>query len=146
MKLRINFLCVAGVVKDRHRALLEAVVAAGFDGVETPVLDGTPDHYAKLARLLDDLGLHRTCKAIVPSPEADSTSADCATRNLGIAHLDWVSDCALALGAQTISGPFHAPLGHFTGKGPQADELSRYSSRNGGTRRGPQRQVGSGTA
>ncbi|MEP5759285.1 MAG: sugar phosphate isomerase/epimerase family protein [Litoreibacter sp.] len=123
MQLGINFLCATGFVDAGHRDLLEAAVSAGFDGVEIPVLDGTPDQYAVLALILDELGLKRTCTAIVPSPDADPTSADASIRKKGAAHLNWITDCALALGAETIGGPFHAPLGHFTGKGPQPDEL-----------------------
>lgn len=125
MQLGINLLCATGVVTDDHRSLLEAVAAAGFDGVEIPVLEGDVDHYAGLARQLDEMGLQRTCTAIVPSTDADPTSGDQAVRGRGVTHLDWVADCALALGAQTIGGPFHAPLGHFTGIGPQPDEWKR---------------------
>lgn len=125
MQLGINLLCATGVVEDRHRSLLEAVAAAGYEGVEIPVLEGSVDQYADLARVLDSLGLQRTCTAIVPSVEADPTSADHTVRKQGLVHLDWIADCALALGAQTIGGPFHAPLGHFTGTGPKMDEWKR---------------------
>lgn len=125
MQLGINLLCAAGFIGEVHRPLLETAVAAGYDGVEIPVLDGNPDHYEALAQVLDDLGLRRTCTAIVPTPEADPTSADKSVRDLGAAHLDWIADCALALGAETIGGPFHAPLGHFTGTGPSTDEWQR---------------------
>jgi len=125
MQLGINLLCATGFVEEKHIPLLEAAVAAGCDGVEIPILDGSPVHYEKLAVVLDRMGLKRTCTAIVPSPDSDPTSADAAVRERGMAHLRWITDCAFALGAETIGGPFHAPLGHFTGSGPKADEWKR---------------------
>jgi D-psicose/D-tagatose/L-ribulose 3-epimerase len=32
-------------------------------------------------------------------------------------------DCTAAIGADTVAGPFHQPLGIFSGKGPTADEV-----------------------
>ena len=125
MQLGVNLLCATEFVDKEHRALLEAAVAAGYDGVEVPILGGDPDHYLGLSLMLDDLGLKRTCTAIVPSPDKDPTSADPAIRKQGIVHLNWITDCALALGAEVIGGPFHAPIGHFTGAGPTIDEWKR---------------------
>lgn len=123
MELGVNLLCASGFVSTEHRPLLELALDAGFDGVEVPVLEGNPADYEKLAKLLDELGLRRTCTAIVPDPDANPVSSDPDIRKRGLAHLDWISECALALGAETIGGPFHAPIGHFTGAGPQDDEL-----------------------
>lgn len=125
MPFSINLLCAAGVIDSSHEALLEHARDCGFDGVEIPVLSGEPEHYAALGRRLDALGLRRTLTAIGP-PEADSLVADdAAARRRGRRHLEWVLDCADALGAETIGGPFHAPLGHFTGRGATEEELER---------------------
>jgi D-psicose/D-tagatose/L-ribulose 3-epimerase len=97
----------------------------GWDGVDVPVLSGWPEDYERLARRLDGLGFARTVTAIVPSASADPTSADPEVRARGIAHLDWALDCAIALGAEVLGGPIHAPLGHFTGRGATEDELAR---------------------
>ena len=125
MKLGVNLLCATGFVGNEHRGLLELAVSSGFDGVEIPVLEGSPDHYARLAKVLDELGLKRTCVATVPSAECDPTSADQQVQQRGRDHLNWIAECALALGAETIGGPFHAPIGHFTGTGPTEDEWQR---------------------
>ena len=93
--------------------------------MEVPILSGRPQDYEELGRRLDSLGLERTATAIVPSPDADPTSADPEVRARGVAHLDWALDCATALGAQSLGGPIHAPLGHFTGSGPTEEELAR---------------------
>lgn len=124
MKLGINLLCATGFVSEDQFALFDLARESGFDLVELPILDGTPSDYAKAARRLDTLALSRGGTAIC-RPEADPTSADPDIRRAGLAHLDWVLDCAEALGAITVGGPFHAAIGEFTGAGPTADEWRR---------------------
>jgi len=125
MKLAINLLCLDGVVGREHLPALERLKAIGYDGVEVPVLAGDVEHYRWLGRKLDRIGLERTTTSIVPTPEASPVSPDREAHARGIAHLDWALDCAIALGAQSVGGPFHAPIGHFTGSGATEDELQR---------------------
>ena len=124
MRLGINLLCAAGHVGPEEFYLFDLARESGFDHVELPVLTGSPDDFARAGRRLDELGLSRGCTAIT-TPEADPTSPDPEIRGRGRAHLAWILDCAEALGAETAGGPFHAPIGHFTGTGPQEDELAR---------------------
>lgn len=124
MKLGINLLCLTDFVTDAHLPAIAQIKADGYDGVEVPVLSGTPDHYAWLGEKLDAMGLERCTTSIVPSPDLSPISSDAATRARGRAHLDWALDCAIALGAQSVGGPIHAPIGHFTGSGPTESELS----------------------
>jgi D-psicose/D-tagatose/L-ribulose 3-epimerase len=122
--LGINLLCLAGFVGQQHLRQIEGLKALGYDGVEIPVLSGDPDHYSWLGRALDGIGLRRTTTSIVPSPDANPLSGDRDIRARGVAHLDWALDCAAALGAESVGGPFHAPIGHFTGSGPSPDEIA----------------------
>lgn len=124
MKLGINLLCLTDFVTEAHLSALGQIKALGYDGVEVPVLSGSADHYAWLGRELDRMGLERCTTSVVPSPHANPLSADPAVRRRGRAHLDWALDCAIALGAQSLGGPIHAPLGYFTGAGPTESELS----------------------
>ncbi|WP_371171148.1 sugar phosphate isomerase/epimerase family protein [Aliiroseovarius sp. 2305UL8-7] len=125
MKLGVNLLCVGGMIDGQQLQACQIAVDHGYDGVEIPVLEGTPDDYGQLAKKLDDLALQRTCTAIIPRADADPTSADREIRARGITHLNWIVDCASALGAEIIGGPFHAPIGRFTGTGPTEDEWQR---------------------
>ncbi len=111
-------------VTHEHETLLRDIKATGFDGVEVPVFEGDPDHYARLGGLLDRIGLARTAVAAMGDP-AMNLIGDGAARAAGIAHMRHVIDCAQALGAVTLSGPLHSTLGHFTGTGPSADEIAR---------------------
>lgn len=123
MRLGINLLCAAGHIGPEEYHLFDLAREAGFDHVELPALSGTPDDYARAGRRLDEIGLTRGCTAIT-TPEADPTSADPDRQAAGRAHLTWILDCAEALGALTAGGPFHAPIGHFTGVPPQESELA----------------------
>lgn len=127
MQVGVNLLCLSGFIEAEHLPWIERIKALGYDGVEIPVLRGDPDHYAWLGGELDRLGLRRTTTSIVPGPEVSPVSSDPEVRKAGRAHLDWALDCAIALGAESVGGPFHAPIGHFTGAGPTEDEL-RYGA------------------
>lgn len=127
MPFSINLLCLAGFIEREHLGEIRRLADLGYDGVEIPVFAGDPAHYAWLGRELDALGLRRTSVSIIPSPDANPLSADADTRRRGAAHLDWALDCAIALGAESVGGPFYAPLGHFTGSGPSEDEI-RYGA------------------
>ncbi|MBO6716963.1 MAG: sugar phosphate isomerase/epimerase [Rhizobiaceae bacterium] len=112
-------------VTPEHEALLRDIKATGFDGVEIPIFEGTPEHFAELGKLFDDIGLERTAVAAMGDPAMNLISADKAERDAGIAHVKWIIDCTAALGADTVSGPLHSTLGHFSGEGPTKDEWGR---------------------
>jgi D-psicose/D-tagatose/L-ribulose 3-epimerase len=99
-------------VGPQHDALLSDIRKTGFDGVEVPIFDGTPDDYARLGQRLDALGLQRTAVSAIGDPALDLISPDAQIRLAGIDRMRWVLDCSAALGADRVSGP-------------TADELSR---------------------
>jgi D-psicose/D-tagatose/L-ribulose 3-epimerase len=123
MKLGINLLCLTDFVEERHLDNIGRLRDLGYDGVEVPVLSGKISHYERLGRELDGLCLGRSTTSIVPTPEANPVSCDAEVRARGLSHLDWALDCAIALGAESMGGPFHAPIGFFTGRGASEDEL-----------------------
>ncbi|MGH6806983.1 MAG: sugar phosphate isomerase/epimerase family protein [Ensifer adhaerens] len=127
MKLGINLLCLTDFVEDCHLESIGHLRDLGYNGVEVPVLTGEVAHYERLGKKLDALGLGRSTTSIVPRPNANPVSCDADARARGIAHLDWALDCAIALGAESMGGPFHAPIGFFTGAGAREDEL-RYGA------------------
>ena len=124
MQVGVNLLCLTGFVEERHLVEIRRLKQLGYDGVEIPILTGQPAHYAWLGTELDAIGLRRTATAVVPSPDASPISSDREIRRRGIAHLDWAFDCARALGAESLGGPMHAPIGHFVGSGPTESELA----------------------
>ena len=112
----------------KHEKLLRDIRQTGFDGVEIPIFEGTPDDYRRLGDLLDRIGLERTAVSAMGDPAMNLISPDQATRRHGIDYMKWAIDCAEALGANTLSGPLHSTLGQFSGNGPTAAELKRSVS------------------
>ena len=126
MKIGMNLLLWTGHVTQEHLPILHALKATGFDGVEVPIFDPSDvAHYAWLAGVLDDIGLERTCVALIPDEAHSPLSDDPVARAGAVDHLTQVIDCAKALGATHIGGPWFQPLGVFSGDKPTETELAR---------------------
>jgi D-psicose/D-tagatose/L-ribulose 3-epimerase len=61
----------------------------------------------------------------VATPEANPISEDAALRTAAVDHLKWALDCSAACGSDLICGPFHQPLGVFSGEPPTDVEKER---------------------
>jgi D-psicose/D-tagatose/L-ribulose 3-epimerase len=124
MKTGMNLLLWTGHVTEEHFPILKDIKAAGFDGVEIPVFDTAVDHYKKVRKELDNVGLKCTTVTIV-TPEASPIHPDAGIRQSAIAHIKRAIDCNQALGAENMVGPFHSPLAVFSGVPPTEDEKKR---------------------
>ena len=120
MKFGMNLLLWTGELNDSLLPVLENLKKMGYDGVEIPVFNLDLD-YAAWGKRLDDLGLERTA-VTVRNLEDNPISSDAAVRAKGIELSQRTLDCCAAVGAQTLVGPYHSALGHFSGAGPTADE------------------------
>lgn len=127
MKLGFNLLLWTTHVTDEHWPIIERLKATGYDGVEIPIFEGEPAHYAKLGQRLRDAGLAATGIGIMPGSGKSAVSADPAERAAALDHIKWLIECTAALGGDLAAGPFHQPLGEFTGRGATADEISRVT-------------------
>lgn len=124
MKVGFCMLLWATSVDESHRRLLEDIRATGYDGVEIPIFGGVPEDYARIGRMLDEIGLGRTGISVMP-PGADALSGDAGERRAAVERLAWLADCTAALGATCVGGPLHQVLGQFTGAGPTEAEFER---------------------
>ncbi|NGO52551.1 sugar phosphate isomerase/epimerase family protein [Allomesorhizobium camelthorni] len=114
-------------VTGKHEKLLKDIKTTGYDGVEIPIFEGSPDDYKRLGEMLDRIGLERTAVSAMGDP-AMNLIGDAAARKAGINYMKWAIDCASALGADRLSGPLHSTLGHFSGTGPTTAEKKRSVS------------------
>src|SRR5262249_4336398 len=96
----------------------------GFDGVEIPLFDGDAAHYRGVRKELDNLGLGCTT-VMCATVEANPISPDAALRRAAPDRLKWGIEMPAVLGGDIVAGPYHSPLGVFSGTGPTADEKSR---------------------
>jgi D-psicose/D-tagatose/L-ribulose 3-epimerase len=126
VRIGFNVLVVGGHIGEEHAPLLEGLKRLGYDGVEIPVFEGPVSHYEALGRLLKEIGLQSTMVAIV-SEDTNPSSADPAIRARARDHLRWCIDCGHAIAADVMAGPFHSPLGVFTGSGPTESELAHLA-------------------
>ncbi len=121
MKYGMNLLLWTGDMHDGMLPVLESLKSMGYDGVELPLFDTDVDKWAAWGKRLDDLGLERTA-VTVRGEEDNPISSDGSVRENGVANNKLVLDCCQAVGAQTLVGPYHSALGHFSGQGPTEDE------------------------
>ncbi len=122
MQIGFNMLLWTGHVQPEHWSIIEDIKKTGYDGIEVPIFEGTPDHFSKLGRELDSLGLKRTGLAIFPTVEVNPIGADPRARASALRHIMWAIECCAAMGAPQLSGPIHSTLGYFSGAAPTADE------------------------
>lgn len=124
MKVGMNLLLWTGFVTEAEYPLFGKLKAAGFDGVELPMFDGTAEHYRGVKAELDRHGL--TCSTVtVMNPDTNPISPDAAVRQAAVERLKWAIDMNGILGSHTMCGPYHSPLGVFSGAGPTTDEKKR---------------------
>ena len=121
MNIGMNLLLWTGHVTAEHYPVLAALKKTGFDGVELPIFEGDLAHYQKIGSELKKQGLRSTAVTVV-SPEANPSSSDPAIRQAAVTRLKWVVDMLHSFGGETLCGPYHSPLGVFSGKGPTDDE------------------------
>lgn len=122
MKIGMNMLLWTTHVVESHVPVLRDLKAAGYDGVEIPVIEGDVAHFTRLGRLLADIGLEPTTVGIVPSAECNPAGTTPAQRAAALDHLRLSVDRTAALGAKIMAGPNHSALGVFSGTGPTEAE------------------------
>ncbi len=121
MNIGMNLLLWTGHVTAEHYPVLAALKKTGYDGVELPVFEGDLAHFKAIGAELKKQGLRSTAVTVV-SPEANPSSSNAAIRHAAVERLKWVIDMLHAFGGETLCGPYHSPLGVFSGHGPTADE------------------------
>ena len=128
MKLGFNLLLWSTHVTEELFPTLEKIKKVGYDGVEIPVFQGDVAHFQKIGKALRDNGLRCTAVTVIPSEEHNTLSDDPARRQKGLAWIKWAVDCCQAMGAETLLGPYHQPLGVFTGGAPTEQEKANAAS------------------
>jgi D-psicose/D-tagatose/L-ribulose 3-epimerase len=120
MKFGMNLLLWTGELNDSLLPVLEELKAMGYDGVEVPIFNLDLD-YAAWGNRLRNLGLECTAVTVRNVPD-NPIGPDPSVRAKGIELNKRTVDCCAAIGAQTLCGPYHSAIGHFTGRGRTADE------------------------
>jgi D-psicose/D-tagatose/L-ribulose 3-epimerase len=125
MKAGFNLLLWTSHVTEQHFPIIEKLAKAGYDGVEIPILEGTPAHYVKVLTVIRDNGL--SCGVVTNMPDArhNPVSPEKKLRQNALDFMKRVIDCTKALESDLLCGPFYQPVGLFTGTGPSDEEKNR---------------------
>lgn len=124
MLLGFNMLLWTAHVTEEHYPIFDALKKTGYDGVELPIFDGTPEHFAKVGKAARDSGLRVTAVNLMPDEAHSCLSSDKKIQQAALDHISWAIDCLDAAGGELLCGPFHQPLGIFSGEPPTEDEWS----------------------
>jgi D-psicose/D-tagatose/L-ribulose 3-epimerase len=124
MKIGMNTLLWTSHVTVAHFPILHELREAGYDGVEIPLFEGDEKHFRTIGRELERIGLKCSTISVV-SPDANPISPDKSVRDKAVERLKWLFDMTAAVGGDVLCGPYHSPLGIFSGSGPTEDEKSR---------------------
>lgn len=125
VKIGFNLLLWTAHVQHEHWPIFDAIKGAGYDGVEIPIFEGAPEHYAEIGRHLTRVGLEATGIALFPGVEMNPIGAEPSQRAAGLRHMQWILECTAAMGARVVGGPLHSTLGHFSGEAPTEQERRR---------------------
>jgi D-psicose/D-tagatose/L-ribulose 3-epimerase len=120
-KLGMNLLLWGTEIDERLFPVLEQIKEIGYDGVEVPIFNTNPEHWYAWRKKLDELGLARVAVTI-NGPGESFISQDPQERKNTLERNKKALDCAMILGSDLLTGPYHSALGVFTGSKATAQE------------------------
>ena len=124
MLLGFNLLLWTTDVAEEHFSIFEDLKKVGYDGVELPIFGGEPEHFEKVGNAARDNGLGVTAVCVMPDEAHSCLSSDAGVQEAALGHISWAIDCVEAAGGDVLCGPFHQPLGIFSGEPPTEEELT----------------------
>lgn len=121
VKIGINMLLWGIEITPEHIPVFEALAAAGYDGVEIPVIGQSQDELRTMAAACDALGLARTASAFV-GEAVNPISPDPAVRQAAVDSLKKTIDGTQLIGADIVVGGIYQAHKYFTGTAPTPQE------------------------
>jgi D-psicose/D-tagatose/L-ribulose 3-epimerase len=121
VKIGMNMLLWGVEITPRHIPVFEGLAEAGYDGVEIPVVNQSPEELQAMASACDDLGLARTASAFV-GEDVNPISPEPAIREAALDNLRRGIDNAGIIGAEILIGGLYQAHKYFTGRGPTEEE------------------------
>jgi len=124
MKIGFNMLLWTTNLVEEQFNLLEKIKSVGYDGVEIPIFGGEEkvSHFTNIGKALKDSGLECTSVTVIPDEDRSPISDNVKSRSNALEYMKWAIDCSAALGSEILAGPYHQPLGIFSGEPPTQKE------------------------
>ncbi|MGB1086871.1 MAG: sugar phosphate isomerase/epimerase family protein [Alphaproteobacteria bacterium] len=117
----MNLLLWGGEIDAAHLPVIEALAAAGFDGVEIPVTGQSIETLKAFKRCVADSGMALTTSTFVP-PDVNPIDPNPAVRGKSVDYMKArIDECAL-LGGNLLIGGLYQAHKYFTGLPPSSDE------------------------
>lgn len=121
VKIGMNMLLWGIEISPRHIPVFEELAAAGFDGVEIPVVGQSISDLKTMAAACDDLGLARTASAFVGA-DTNPISPDARARAAAVDNLKKAIDDCCIIGADRLIGGLYQAHKYFTGSAATEQE------------------------
>jgi len=121
VKIGMNMLLWGIQITPEHIPIFAGLAAAGYDGVEIPVVGQSKAELKIMAAACDDLGLARTAVAFV-GEHVNPISPDRTIRDAAVDSLKKGIDDAKLIGADILGGGIYQAHKYFTGSGPTQEE------------------------
>jgi D-psicose/D-tagatose/L-ribulose 3-epimerase len=121
VKIGMNMLLWGTQITPQHIPVFAGLAAAGYDGVEIPVVGQSTAELKTMAAACDDLGLARTAVAFV-GEHVNPISPDPAIRVAAVDSLKRGIDDAKLIGADILGGGIYQAHKYFTGHSPTQEE------------------------
>lgn len=122
-KIGFNLLAWSAVLSDKLYPVVDKLKTLGYDGVECAMDERNTSAYKSFGRYVADSGLEATTVLAV-GPDENPVSTSSAIRAKALDRLKGAIDCAHALNAKNICGPFHSAFATFTRKPPEEQEYA----------------------
>ena len=74
MKIGFNLLLWTTNLVEKDFHLLEKLKKTGYDGVEITIFEGKVEHYPKMNKVLNDIGLESSGLSVIPDEEHNPIS------------------------------------------------------------------------
>jgi D-psicose/D-tagatose/L-ribulose 3-epimerase len=121
VKIGMNMLLWGIQITPKHIPVFGHLAAAGYDGVEIPVVGQSNAEIKTMAAACDDLGLARTAVAFVGA-EVNPISSSPTIRAAAVDNLKKAIDDTVLIGADILVGGIYQAHKYFTGSAPTEQE------------------------
>ncbi|MBI3210085.1 MAG: sugar phosphate isomerase/epimerase [Candidatus Solibacter usitatus] len=124
MRFGVNFFIWTANVTEEQFPLFPRIKAAGFDGIELPLLDPENCPAAAIRRELEANQLGATSCVVIPH-RTSLFDEDASVRATAKDHVRRAIAVSAEAGSHMIAGPLYSPVGWLPGRRRTRDEWSR---------------------
>jgi len=126
-KIGFNLLVWSGGLPETFKPITERLKKIGYDGIECFMEERNPSVYKNLGDHLRTTGLEATC-VLGMGPDENPIGASSTVREKAASRLREAIDCAHAIGARIICGPFHSAFATFADRRPPIEGEYEWSA------------------